>query len=527
MGEMNLEKMKYRITVIGSENEDIIECTVEENLLEAMTRQGIYISAACGSRGTCGKCSLRLLKGSIPVSEYDRKWFSEDELKEGYRLSCKAYPTSDCTIKLSSKGEDDFEVVADIVPAEGFQYKEGDSFVIAIDIGTTTIAVCLIETVSRRILSTYTSVNRQRAYGADVISRIEAACKGKLRELKACIQEDLLTGIRYVIRKTDIDKDKITKIAIAGNTTMGHLLLGYSCETLGSYPFTPVNIGTILLSFEQVMDSDYLKVPVVILPGISTFVGADITAGLLACGFDKSEKINLLIDLGTNGELAIGNRDKLFVSSTAAGPAFEGGNITFGVGSIGGAISSINIEEELHYRTIHDKAPVGICGTGAIEMLSELLKKGYIDKTGLYIKEYFENGFRIAEDPDGKDIILTQHDIREIQLAKAAVRAGIEILVKRFGIDYLDIDTIYLAGGFGYKLNIDKAVAVGLLPKEFSDKVRTVGNSSLLGAVKYLTESNAPERLEHLIQSAEEIKLSNDSDFNELFIAYMNFEQLL
>ena len=354
---------------------------------------------------------------------------------------------------------------------------------------------------------------------------MQASNNGKKQELRECIQKDLLSGIQAVVAKTGIEKEQIQKLAIAGNTTMGHLLLGYSCETLGIFPFTPVNINTIVLPFEEVLESDYLKIPVILLPGISTYVGADIAAGLLACDYDRAEKPSLLIDLGTNGEMAIGNKDKILVSSTAAGPAFEGGNISCGVGSIAGAICNIEgVGDQLTFKTIGDKPPVGICGTGVIEIVSELVKAGLVDETGLLDEEYFETGYQIAEDNAGNKINFTQRDVREIQLAKAAVRAGIEILVRRYGVGYEEIDTVYLAGGFGYKINIGKAIEVGLLPKELEGKIKAIGNSSLGGAVKYLTQNNTPDRMKHIIETSDEINLSNDKDFNDLYVEYMYFE---
>jgi uncharacterized 2Fe-2S/4Fe-4S cluster protein (DUF4445 family) len=514
---------RYQITVTGRGETVLFWCSETENLLEAMLRQDIYISAVCGGRGTCGKCKIQLLQGELTITEFDQKTFTQEELRDGYRLSCKAYPVSDCTIRVASRDEADFEVVAENVKTSGYQNDMEDRYAIGIDIGTTTLALSLVGMQSKDLLYTYTAVNRQRVYGADVITRIAAAGNGKLTELTECIRKDLLIGIKDIIEKTGIDKDRIVKIAIAGNTTMGHLLLGYSCKTLGVYPFTAVNIKTVELSFTEVFASDYLGIPVIMLPGISTFVGADIVAGLLQCDYDRTEGINLFLDLGTNGELAIGNKDRILVSSTAAGPAFEGGNILCGVGSIAGAICHFDLAEKPNYRTIGDKAPVGICGSGVIELMSELVKAGLVDETGLLKEEYFEEGYPVAKAFDGGDIVLTQHDIREIQLAKAAVRAGIEILLRRYQTGYEDIDTVYVAGGFGYHMNINKAVEIGLLPLKLKNKVKTIGNSSLQGTHKYLTEVKAPARMEHIIKISEEIHLSKEEDFNDLYIGYMNF----
>lgn len=520
--------MNIKITVLGLETTVLLECAENMSLLEAMVRHEIYISTFCGGRGTCGKCKIQLIQGELGISTADRTAFSKEELQEGYRLSCKAYAISDCSIKLITPEEPNFEVLADslgmpqsiIMPAS----KE-DDYAVAIDIGTTTIAISLLERKSNNLLYTYTSTNRQRVYGADVISRIKASNEGKQEKLKESIQRDLLLGIRTVIEKAGVSKESIKNLVIASNTTMRHLLLGYSCKTLGSYPFTPVNIAETTLSFQEVFGAEDLNAKVTFLPGISTFVGGDITAGLLACNFDKVELPCLLIDLGTNGELAIGTKNKILVSSTAAGPVFEGGSISCGVGSIVGAICNVKMEDDkLRYETISGKPPVGICGTGVIELLAELSEAGLVDHTGLLKEEYFLEGFTVAVDQVGKAIILTQKDIREIQLAKAAIRAGIEILVNRFGTTYEKIETVYLAGGFGYQLNTQKALRIGLLPKEFSGKIKTVGNSALGGAMKYSLEQTTQNSMEHMVKVSKEIYLSDDQDFNELYIKYMNLQ---
>lgn len=545
------------IKVIHGNSQFTIECEETENILEALLRQDFYFSTSCGGKGTCGKCKLQLLEGKLHISTEDRVLLTNQELDNGYRLSCKAYPKEDCTIRIESSDESEFEIISDnhspsdnqsqsdkqsptdiLSPTDKHSTSEYQTksiytsglerateaieqyYGIAIDIGTTTIVVGLTGMATKRIQQTFTTINKQRVYGADVISRIQASNEGKKNSLQNLIRKDLLEGIKEVVNKAKIDKQMVRRITIAGNTTMEHLLLGYSCETMGRFPFTPVDIGTKVINFKEIFASDYLDIPVTILPVISTFVGADIVAGLTFCNFDRNEKICMLIDLGTNGEMAIGNKDRILVSSTAAGPAFEGGNISCGVGSIAGAICNLSIENNiLHYQTINDQSPIGLCGTGVIEITSELLKSGFIDSTGLLVREYFESGYEVVS----SIIKFTQKDIREIQLAKAAVRAGIEILINSYGTSYQQLDTVYLAGGFGYKINIEKAIHIGLLPKELSGKIKVIGNSSLAGTVQYLTEKDTIDRMEKIIKVSEEINLSNEKGFNELYVDYMDF----
>lgn len=495
------------------------------SLLDAMRQQGISLRAECGGRGTCGKCRIKLLEGELDITSSDRAVFTPKELEEGYRLSCRAYPKVDCAIRMEGHSEKDFDVIASrwSEPLVPNKYAD-EEYGIAIDIGTTTLALSLVGMNSRATIKTYTTVNRQRAYGADVISRIKASNEGKKEQLRDSIRKDLLEGIHEMIDTTGVVPEQIRTIAIAANTTMLHLLMGYSCGTLGRYPYTPVNISLSRLSFYEVFGVKDYEAEVILLPGISTYVGADIVAGLLACRYDQAKRPCLFIDLGTNGEMAVGSRNEILVCSTAAGPAFEGGNISCGTGSVAGAISSVAIREgRVTYQTIQDKAPLGICGTGVVELAHELMKAGWMDETGLLCDPYFEYGLEVAAGMDGKVITLLQKDIRELQLAKAAIRAGIEVLLKKAGIAYDDIETVYLAGGFGYKIDVNKAVAIGLLPAKLSRKIKAVGNSSLEGAIEYLYCQEAKDRLEQLLKIASEIQLSEEEEFQELYIEHMNF----
>ena len=514
------------ITVMRQDKKTMFRYNGEKSLLEAILSEGIYLSSSCAGMGTCGKCKVQVLEGYLEITGQDIEKLSKDELSQGIRLACMSYPKSSCTIRLVTGDEKDFSVVTDGTqnPDMAELCRDTD-YVLAVDIGTTTLAISLVGASSHRVYDTYTAINQQRAYGADVISRIKAATEGKEEVLKKSIQKDLSEGIHIIIKRTEITSEQIRMMVISGNTTMQHLLMGYACKTLGSYPFTPVDISMKKVSYAEVFGSNELNFPVVLLPGISAFVGSDITAGLLACEFDRTDHPCMLIDLGTNGEMAIGNREKIIVTSTAAGPAFEGGNISCGIGSVAGAICNVDVEENNHFsfHTIANQPPVGICGTGVIELIFEMLGQGMIDRTGLLSETYFDQGFLLAENREGGLIRLTQKDIREIQMAKSAVRAGIDILLKHFKVSYKEIETVYLAGGFGYQMNIEKAIGIGLLPEEFAAKVKIVGNSALKGAKIYCFDSSSEKRLNHLINVSTEIHLSKDDDFNDLYINGMYF----
>ena len=511
----------------------------KESILDALMVMDASFSAVCGGTGRCGKCKIRVTEGYLPATSWDVAYFSKEELESGMRLSCKACPTEPVQVELNFRSEAEFQAVVayharadlktginqgNLQTARQEASAAQDNYGIAVDIGTTTIAMQLLSFETGECIGVHAAVNHQRNYGADVISRIKAATEGKKEALQAIIQRDLQDGIRAVVQKSGVEPEKVNEIAIAGNTTMIHLLMGYDCKGLGEYPFTPVNMQMIEETYEIIIGDSYLSARVRILPGISTYVGGDIVAGLYSCDVDQSEEYSLLIDLGTNGEIALGNRDKIMVTSTAAGPAFEGGNITWGVGSIEGAISGISIVDgKPRIRTIGDKAPTGICGTGVIETVAELVKEGLVDETGYLDEDYFDDGYPLARNVNEEEIVFTQKDVREIQLAKAAVRAGIETLFLRYGIGKEQVSHVYLAGGFGFKLDCGKAIDIGMIPEEFSDKVEAIGNSSLGGAVKCLMSKDGWQRTSDLGSRSEEIPLSADKDFNNFYMEYMYF----
>ena len=499
-----------------------------QSILSALMEADDSYTAVCGGRGRCGKCKIKVLEGYLPVTASDKECFGESELKAGLRLSCKAYPAEPLRVEINFKGEADFQVLTEYAEGPDMHMAENADtphrYGIAIDIGTTTIAVQLLSLDSGARISTYSGINHQRSFGADVISRIKASTEGKEEALRASIQHDLVQGIQKVIE--DISTDQVQEIVIAGNTTMIHLLMGYDCKSLGEYPFTPVNIKPIESTYAEIFEDNLLEARVRIIPGISTFVGGDITAGLYSCGMDEQETYSMLIDLGTNGEMALGNQEKMIVTSTAAGPAFEGGNIEWGVGSLEGAIAGVKIVNgKAQVRTIGKKIPIGICGTGVIETVAELIKAELVDETGCLDDEYFDDGFPLAVTDNGEEIVFTQQDVREIQLAKAAVRAGIETLFLRYGIKKEQVSHVYLAGGFGFKLDCEKAIEIGMIPAEFADKVEAVGNSALGGAIKCLLSEDGWKRMEQIGGNSDEINLSADKDFNQFYMDYMFLER--
>lgn len=512
------------------EGRKTLVCKGRTSLLQLLTENGIRVNAPCGGNRKCGKCGVRVEEGSLPVTDEDRRFFPEKQLNEGWRLSCAAYPRADLTVSLNISDESEFTVQTGFVSDGAEQTAAGTAGRpgIAIDIGTTTLVVTLVDTERKTMTDSWSGINPQRVFGSDVISRIQASNDGHGVELKKLIAGELVRGIRELCTRNGVAGSAVRNLAIAGNTTMGHLLLGFSCRTLGVVPFTPVDISRMRKSYREVFDDDFLpEAEVVFLPGISTYVGGDITAGFYSCGFQNSSRVCALIDLGTNGEMGIGTAEKILVTSTAAGPAFEGGNIRCGTGSIPGAVCSLKIHPEEHNRadvvTIGNRAPIGICGTGVIETAYELLKNGLVDETGVLEDPYFDDGFPVATAPDGGKIVFTQKDVREIQLAKSAVRAGFETLLYRYGVTYDEIDRLYLAGGFGFRIDKDKAIGIGMLPEELREKTVAAGNTSLGGAVRYLCDDRAGETTDRIVRISEEINLATDKKFNEFYMDYMMF----
>lgn len=505
------------------------------SLLDALITEKYYVTAVCGGKGRCGKCKVKVLKGEAAVTEADEAVFSEKELEDGWRLSCRLYPIDDLEISIESNDEKEFEIQTSFTGGthsaeKSFEEQKENSvsdssYDVAADIGTTTIVLSLLEKNSGKMIHSVSTINGQRVYGADVISRIQASTEGKKQELQESVRSDLKKGFEKLLKESGISAEQVKRFVIGANTTMGHLLMGYDCDTLGVYPFTPVNIDYIKGSDKEILGFGEGNMEVILLPGISTYVGGDIVSGMYACGFHETEEICLLVDLGTNGEMALGSKDKVFVTSTAAGPAFEGGNITWGTGSIPGAIAAAEIHgTDVSIQTIGNKPPQGICGTGVVEITAELVHEEIVEDTGAMDEDYFDDGFPIAETPEGKTIVFTRKDVREIQLAKAAIRAGLETLILRYGIEKEDVAKVYVAGGFGFKLNIEKAIAIGMFPAEFKNRIEAVGNSSLAGAVKYLQEESGEKIIGDLVGVSKEIGLSSDKDFNELYMDHMFFE---
>lgn len=429
----------------------------------------------CGGKGICKKCTVRV------------------NGKE--ELSCQYVINSDIAVEIPEKGQIESVSGVELSGAE-----KGD-ICFCLDIGTTTLTLATVSLETQNAVNVITRNNPQRVFGADVISRIEHCMKNGHGSLHRILTDE----INRMIISTATTAENMY---VSGNTTMLHLFFGEDCSTMGMAPYIPAFLESRRMSGSSLGIKNVQNVES--LPCVHAFVGADIVAGLNCMENPSADKYNILLDLGTNAEIALVGEDKLLCTSAAAGPCFEGANISCGMSATEGAIYSYR---DGLPKTVGGKVPKGICGTGLVDVIAYLLKTGIADETG-----YMEESFNISS-----DVYITQEDIRQYQLAKSAVYSGIVSLVRSAGISFDDIEMLYISGGFSHKINTENAVRTGLLPKELSDRCHSINNSSLSGTVKYAL---GKRKVSDIIRRAEYIDLSSDSNFSELFINNMSFDEV-
>lgn len=424
---------------------------------------------------------------------------------------------------------------------------EESNYGLAVDIGTTTVVVYLMDLKTGKKIGVASGLNVQKAYGQDVISRINHTMTNEdgLETLRKGIVDQLNSLIASLAERHSISLSNMNSMTVAGNTTMMHLFLGLPPENIAAAPFIPAVLEPMQIPAKElgirIAESGW----VYIIPGISAYIGADITAATLAGRLLESDKTGLLIDIGTNGEIMLGDRNGLLACSTAAGPAFEGATIRDGVGGIAGAINVVSMgEESLHYTTIAEEKPVGICGSGIVDTISTLLYFGIIDKTGrMQENDEIENGigkklvknltkekeqaaFKLVDSSQtshGDTILLTQGDVREIQNAKASIAAGINTLIKEAGKEATDIDTVYLAGGFGSYIDKHHAVHLGLIPEVLENRIRVIGNAAGSGAIMALLSKDHYNGCKEIAARTKYVELSSSPAFMDDYVNSMMF----
>ncbi|MGQ9498107.1 MAG: ASKHA domain-containing protein [Desulfotomaculales bacterium] len=413
---------------------------------------------------------------------------------------------------------------------------EAAPYGLAVDVGTTTVAVELWDLAAWRRAAAAGSYNRQAAFGEDVISRIIYAAEqpAGLRTLQEAVVKTVNELIRQVLGEVGVAPDAVGAVTCAGNTTMLHLLLGVDPTYIRLEPYTPVTNRWPLLAAKNVGLAVNPRALVYILPGVASYVGGDITAGVVAAGVNRKEGITLFVDIGTNGEMVLGNRDWLVACACSAGPAFEGGGIRAGLRAVPGAIEEVVVLPggyEVFFRTIGDRPPSGICGSGLISALAGLADAGVIDRSGRFLKGLQTPRFREGKDgpefviawesetASGKTISLSQAEIENLLRAKAAVFAGIRTMLGSLGLTLDSVEEIYLAGGFGQHINIKDAVSIGMLPDLPPGRYHFIGNSALKGAAAALLSQTARKEMAAVARSMTHLELSVENRFMEEFTA--------
>ena len=491
--------MKHKLTIRDGTSLRTIYIDNGKSLYSALLANGHFISSPCGGNGKCGKCKVYARGHFLPPYGYVEKTSA--------LLACKAYPAGDCEVFCRAL-------------SRAIRHKKPSaqtSLGIAFDIGTTSISAVLCDLDTKEELSSVTERNAQCAYGADVMTRLTYDHQ-KLSDM-------LISQINGIIQSLCDNPLSVLKITFAANTVMSHYIAHFSPEGLASAPFEPCD------TFGKVYSAKALGIiaenaEIFIFPSLAVFVGGDISSGLFALDFLSKEHSLLLLDVGTNGESALWKAGTLYVTSAAAGPAFEGSELSCGMTAESGAIISF---DEKEFITVDNATPCGIAGSGAIDILSELVKKGAVDKGGRLLPPDETPAFadRISTQNGeacfciSDDVFLTASDIRKLQLAKAAIRASLSLLLKKSDTALTEIDTFYLAGAFGASIKTSSASAIGLIPKELVSVCTPSGNVALRGAILALFEEDIAKKLENIKDVTRHIELSGDADFEEEFLRFI------
>lgn len=496
-------------------------------LLQALQEAGVWLDAPCGGHGTCGKCKVRVTKGNdYEYTEVEIKYISQAERDEGVRLACCMKVKEDtCIILPISRQVKEPEIEK---PPQIKYRKDGDrtSLGVAIDIGTTTVEYCLMNLISGAIVARKRFYNPQRKYGADVIGRISYI--GDSDKKVKLLQQDLIhtinENIKEQMKNLGLCTQNIEKMVVVANTTMSHIFTGHNPKRLAKAPFQPEYFGGSIHSAKELGFSVAEGTTLEMLPIIGGHIGADTMGCLETLQLDRLSGNHLLVDIGTNGEMVCKGEEGLVACSTAAGPAFEGASITYGMSAEPGAITKVIYDNhKIKLQVEGGVKPKGISGSGIIDLVAVLLKAGILDSTG-YLKEEYcsvdpltgQEGYCLSKDRSG--IFLTRQDIRQLQLAKAAIAAGIKVLLEHMRITPKELTGIWLAGAFGTHLNLENAMAIGLLPRVEALKYHQVGNAALQGAILRLQGEITLEELKDLASHVSRVELADMEHFRQLFI---------
>lgn len=500
-------------------------------ILEAAGQAGIILNTSCGGRGTCKKCAVHIntnnrkvlacqykIKSDLSVTiPIESRYFEPKILEHG--------------ILKHTSNTDIFEKYHKIA-------ENGKIFGAAVDIGTTTIVAKLINLADGTILATESILNPQTQYGDDVISRIAYA---ESQEKLKILHKTIINGINDLIRKlcgiSSISSDSIYELCVVGNTAMTHIFLEFPITQLGFSPYKAHSLDAFDLPPLQLGLKINPSGNIHTVENIAGFVGSDIISDALAADIDSTDKNTLIIDIGTNGEIVLGTRENLYAASCAAGPAFEGARIRCGSRAAQGAIEAVIINEnDIDYDVIGNLKAHSICGSGLIDLMAVMLELGILDKTGRFVDFHLLKDklpdliFKRLRKNDGeqaffltKTIFLGQSDIRQIQLAKAAIQAGIRLLLKKLNIQPGDIEQVFLAGAFGNFIRKESALKIGILPEIAPEKVHFIGNAAASGAQMILLSTENRHKTRLLAKKIQYIELANSPDFQDIFADCISF----
>jgi len=494
-----LRTLSVKLVPLGK----VIQAREGTPLLDILHEYGIEFP--CGGKGTCGKCKVKVIEGVIETDPYHRDKLNKLDLANEWRLACLSKCSEELVLEV---GQYENIILAD---ETAFEFTPGTGFGIAFDLGTTTLVGQLLDLSTGKILAVETAMNPQSLYGSDLISRLESALRDGNGEMTRIIREKVGEMIEKMLMDREVTLDRMV---IVGNTVMHHFFSAYDIKPLSFYPFESAMLGMASFSAKDLawknMDCNHVD----FYPSIGSFVGSDILAGILATGMNRKAEFSVLIDLGTNGEIVVGNNQQLLCASTAAGPAFEGAKISQGMQATTGAISSIITDEETwKCNVIGNGEAFGICGSGLIDAIAVFMEKDLIGEFG----EIKSGSTEISLNPQVK---LTQKDIQEFQLAKAAIATGIQILIRKLGITADEVKEVFITGGFGNYINLDHVIRVGML--EFPVKrMHKLGNSALIGAKMFLFEhSNYPDGI---LKNTSHVSLESEPGFQDIFVENLAF----
>ena len=507
--------MSFVHVQIGSESASA-EVAAGTTLLDAIRASGLSTSFPCGGKGRCGKCKVSASGELSQMSEQERCYLNEDELKTGIRLACFAKVSGDCFIRMNERAED-------AVIANNYVEWDGevlplyeDGYGAAFDIGTTTVAAQLYHCGSKRPVAVQGELNRQQTYGGDVISRIVYCNEHTVQPLSFLIRTQLSDMLRSLCAEAGISHQDIHQLVITGNTTMMYLLFAIEPAPLAIAPFYMEQ------GFKGSFDArlpGFEGIPCYVPGCASAYIGADITCSVLASGMAGRSGNYLLVDAGTNGEMVLSSNGRLICCSTAAGPAFEGAGITCGGNASLGAIDSVRYEDgTFSYTTIGGAPADKLCGSGLIDAVAALLEAGMITKKGK-LKTESGGEFYFGNSP----VYLTQKDVRQLQLAKAAIRAGMDTLIHASGLEYDDMNQIILCGGFGSYLRPSCAERIGLIPPGFTRIAVAIGNAAGNGAGRILQSREQLEESERIVSHMETVELASNPYFHDRYFEAMLF----